>query len=220
MPIVINTCDRRRPYKYPPDVMESLPAASNDEERISNLVSTGRYYARTLEALSSDWLRRLYDMWKRSDKHALVTAERLPGECKNGYGDSIYYIEFNCGAEYIGQTRIEVIQRLDEQLGRFADDPTYPIRQQPNIRDELRTCIPKAYVLESGLLGKETVDAMEQEYIGTLCKPLNEKHVTVAYTPCCRRSLVHRQRRPLLVDQRPVRPYDNAPDGPFFGGTP
>lgn len=228
MPIVINTYDPRRRYEYPPEVMELLPAASNDEERIAKLVSTGRYYTRTLKALPSDWLWRLYDAWQKADKAALATVERLPGECQRvkvnstyfiEHFYSIYYIEFDCGAEYIGQTEKHVMQRLDEHMGRFADDPIYPMKQQPNIRHELRTCIPKAYVLQSGLLDKTTVDAMEQEYIGILRKPLNEKHVTLAYAPCYRRRHAYRQRRPP-PGQRPVRRYDNAPDGPFFGGTP
>ena len=167
--------------------MEPLPSASSDEAVITNLVSTGRYYEPTIKALSSVWLRRLYDVWQRADKRALVMAERLPGECQDGYGASIYCIEFDCGAEYIGQTTVEVIQRLDEHLGRFSDEPKHPTSQRPKIKDELRTCAPTAYVLESGLLGKSEVDAMEQEYISILCKPLNEEHTTVDYIPCSRR---------------------------------
>ena len=121
------------------------------------------------------------------DKDALMMAEQLPGECQNGYGGSIYCIEFDCGAEYIGQTTVEVIQRLDEHLRGFSDEPKHPERQRPEIKDELRTCAPTAYVLESGLLGKSEVDAMEQEYISILCKPLNEEHTTVDYIPCSRR---------------------------------
>ena len=62
MPIVISTCDPRRRYKYPPDIMEPLPSDSSDEAVITNLVSTGRYYAPTIKALPSDWLRRLYEV--------------------------------------------------------------------------------------------------------------------------------------------------------------
>ena len=60
---------------------------------------------------------------------------------------------------------------------------------------------------------------MEQEYIGILRKPLNEEHASRSYTPCCRRSRAHRQHR-LPPGQRPVRPYDDAPDDSYVGGTP
>ena len=215
----INTIESGRydRYKSLPKHMNPLPLAPKDEAAIANLASTGRYYEPTLKALPSDWLRRLYDVWQRADKDALMMAELLPGECQHSY--SIYYIEFNCGAEYIGYTMRHVMQRLDEHRGRFADDPTYRMKQMRNIRDELRTCIPKACVLETGIPTKSAAKDMEQEYIRILRKPLNENHPTVAWVPCCRRSLRRGKVTPPLV-QRPVHRYDNAPDGPFLGGTP
>lgn len=171
------------PYRKPP-VVVPLPAGAPGDA----LAEIGRYYAPTLKALPSEWLERLYNAWQKGSQAEIVCDEWLPNECADDTDNSysVYRIEFDCGAAYVGQSWLHVLFRLDEHLGRYASIEGRYVNQFPRIRSELDAgCIPAALVLESGL-SKSDAERIEKDQIGILEKPLNVEHAKFAYRPCTR----------------------------------
>ena len=168
---------RQDRYRHPPK-HASLP----DGDPVKALAATGHYFAPTLQALPVDWRQRLHIACWHGDSKAIIDAHRLPGECADTW--SVYYIEFDCGAQYVGYTELHVLTRVDEHMGRYKkrECGSYQAR---GIGAELAAgCKPiKVAIIASGL-DEATAKHIEIEWILQLDKPLNLEHARRKYTPC------------------------------------